>query len=179
MVDEFNPDAFLAEQAESIPQSVSAIPQTTPIELASDPTFGQSDLTAGNMSTGFDPDAFLADVQSEKYGTTEQQLMSFGEGLGEGIAGPLFTGAQRLANVNPEDILGRREENPVTRGIGQATGLGATLLLGTGLGGAAAKAGTSVVEVANLAKPKVYLVRLLQKLSIKQLKWLLFKVVMK
>lgn len=68
--------------------------------------------------------------KQEKYGTGTQQAIAGIEGLAKGVAGPLATGAERLLGVPAEDIEGRAEANPWTHGIGEAAGIGGSLLSG-------------------------------------------------
>lgn len=53
-------------------------------------------------------------IKMEKYGTGTQAAIAGLEGAAKGIAGPLATGAERLAGVPAEDIEGREEANPGT-----------------------------------------------------------------
>lgn len=73
----------------------------------------------------------------EKYGTLGQQAKAGLEGLGQGLFGPLAPAAERLAGVNPEDIRGRAEANPVTHYGSEIAGLVAPALV---TGGASAAA---------------------------------------
>lgn len=59
-----------------------------------------------------------------KYGSTEQQIKAGLEGAAQGLAGPLAPLAEtKLLGVDPKDIAGRAEENPVTHGLSEAAGL--------------------------------------------------------
>lgn len=99
------------------------------------------------MENGFD--SLVSD--SEKYGTLAQQLKTGAEGIAEGIVGPLAPLAEtKLFGVNPQDILGRREENPVIQGVGQAVGLGASMLTGVGEGALMVKAGQTAAKAVGL-----------------------------
>lgn len=90
---------------------------------------------------------------SEKYGSIGQQAIAGVEGLSRGIAGPLATAAEKhLLKVPQEDIRGRQEANPITAGIGEAAGLGAGLMTGTGEAAVMTKVGEAALEAANLAK---------------------------
>ena len=149
-MDSFNPDEFLAEAG-----AVEPIEQLQPTPVAfSTPTMPNVTPVEGHPATetSFDPDSFLAEAHKAKYETPEQMGKTFAEGVGEGALGPVFTLAQRAANVNPEDIKGRQETNPMTYGAGQVTGLGASLLTGVGEGAIASKAGLAAKEAAGLAK---------------------------
>ncbi len=96
----------------------------------------------------------------DKYGTLGQQATTLAEGAAEGALGPVFALAQRAANVNPEDIKGRQEANPITYGTGQVLGLGASLFTGMGEGAIAAKAGNVAKEVAGLTKAEGVLAKM-------------------
>lgn len=83
----------------------------------------------------------------KQYGGIGSQVAAGAEGTAQGLLGPLAPIAERAAGVSSEGIRGREEANPVTHGVGEAAGLGAGLLTGTGeaalmtgVGEAAAKA---------------------------------------
>lgn len=102
---------------------------------------------------------FIPDDQFEsdedKYGSFSQQALTAAEGAGQGLAGPLAPMAEKALGVKEEDILGRQKENPVSHGVGEAAGLGAGLLTGTGEAALMTKAGEAALELtglANLAK---------------------------
>lgn len=86
---------------------------------------------AAAAPAGSSPD-FIPDDQfqpdSEKYGSLGQQALTVGEGLGKGLAGPLFTGAERLASaagvpgISPADQAGREAVNPYLHGGAEAAG---------------------------------------------------------
>lgn len=130
-ISSFDPDAFLA----SANAGSTGTPQGTPA-----PT------------DGFNPDEFLKDAKEEQYGTPGQMLKTAAEGAAEGIAGPLAPLAETsLGIAKPEDVLARHEVNPVTHGVGQAVGLGAGLLTGTGEAALMTGAGKLALEGAGLA----------------------------
>ncbi len=79
-----------------------------------------------------EPEEIDKHFNDEKYGTPTQQAIAGIEGVGQGFAGPLSTGAERLLGVPAEDIRGREEANPWISGGGKAVGLGAGFLTGTG-----------------------------------------------
>lgn len=62
-------------------------------------------------------------AHQQKYGTPGQQFKAGLEGLAEGVAGPLAPMAEKALGVNPEDIRGREEVNPLAHGAGEAAGL--------------------------------------------------------
>lgn len=69
------------------------------------------------------------ELQQSKYGTSSQQAIAGVEGLAQGLAGPLATGAERLLGVKGEDITGRAEANPGTHMGTMALGLAGPALL--------------------------------------------------
>lgn len=90
---------------------------------------------------------------SEKYGTTGQQIKAGLEGAAQGIAGPLATLAEtELLGVEPEAIRARAEQNPWTHGIGETAGFAGSLLTGVGEGALLAKAGSGAAKLAGLAE---------------------------
>lgn len=106
-------------------------------------------------STSFDS---LQD-DSEKYGSTGEQVKAGLEGAAQGAVGPLAPLAEtKLFGVKPEDIRGRAEANPITHGIGEVAGFGASALSGTGIASVLGKAGeaaaglTKVGEAVNAAR---------------------------
>lgn len=100
--------------------------------------------------TGADFDSI--ETSEDAYGGLGQQAITFGEGLLEGAVGPLAPLVERGLGVDPNKIRGRKEENPITQGAGQAVGLGAGILTGTGVGGAMTRAGQIATEAVGLAK---------------------------
>lgn len=104
-------------------------------------------INTPNPQAGTPPglDDFIApEVNEEKYGTPGQQAIAGAEAVGKGVAGPLATGAERLAGVPAEDILGREEANPITHTLGEVAGLVGSTMAGTGLGSLLSHAGESV-----------------------------------
>lgn len=88
-----------------------------------------------------------------KYGTLEQQVKTGLEGAAQGIAGPAATYAEtHLLGVNPEDIKGRQQENPLIHGGAEAATLVGGLLTGTGEAGLIAKGAGAVAKAANMGK---------------------------
>lgn len=111
---------------------------------------------SGQVPEGLDE--FLGDEspRAQKYGTLGQQAITGLEGAAEGIAGPLATGAETALGVNPEDIRQRREENPVSHGVGQVAGLAGSMATGLGEGALAVKAGEMIApKVAETVAAKM------------------------
>lgn len=87
-------------------------------------------------------------VSNQKYGSTGQQLLTGLEGAAETATFGGSTALEKAAGVRSADIQGRREENPVSHGLGQVAGLAGSSLLAPG-GGAA-----GVLEAAGEAGAK-------------------------
>lgn len=136
-------------------------------EGGSTSSFDPDAFLAEPAPNGFDPDKFLAEPVSaeakadaakahdealqSKYGTAGQQVIAGLEAVGKGLAGPLATGAERLAGVNPEDIRGREEANPVTSIVGNVAGLVSPVGQGALLG----KAGSLAAKGAERLVPQL------------------------
>lgn len=89
----------------------------------------------------------------DKYGSPGQMAITALEGAAHGVAGPLATLAEtKLLGVPEHEILGRQKENPITHGVGQAVGLGGSLLTGVGEGALMAKAGEGAAALAGLGE---------------------------
>lgn len=99
-------------------------------------------------------DFLKEDLNEEKYGGLGQQAITGLEGAAEGVAGPLAPMAEKALGVNPKDILARKETNPITHGVGQAVGLGGSMLLGddVGLAGAMTKVGDTAKALTGLGE---------------------------
>lgn len=88
----------------------------------------------------------LAEIHKQgKYGTTEQQLKTFAEGAASATTFGASTAIERGLGVNPKDIQGRAEVNPVSKGAGEAAGLVGSLLTGVGEGALLGRAAEAVV----------------------------------
>lgn len=126
---------------------------------------GSGNAAPGAMPTGDagvsdeDVNSFLDALEQQKYGTPGQQALAGIEGIGRGLAGPLATGAETALGVSKEDILGREHANPFTSGAGEAAGLTAGLVTGTGEAAVMGKAGELAAEGLGLAKPASYLAK--------------------
>ncbi len=96
--------------------------------------------------------------KEQEYGSAGQQAIAGVEGLAKGLLGPIATGAERLAGVSPIGIEARQEVNPITHGIGEATGLIAPAVLTGGeslaakatLGGAMEAAGSAGIKALGI-----------------------------
>lgn len=128
-------DAFLAQP--SAPASVTKTPSN--LGQAAAPPPGLEDFIHDEMV-------------EEKYGSTGQQVITALEGVGRGIAGPLAPAIETGFGVNPEDIRGRAEANPVTHGVAEATGLVGSAFLPYGQARVLGKAGEAAKAAVGLAK---------------------------
>ncbi len=101
------------------------------------------------QATPEETDAFVND---QKYGGAGQQAVTGLEGAGQAATFGLSTAAERAAGVPKEDIIGRREANPVTHMAGQAAGLiGSSMLIpGGGAAGLMDMAGGAAAEAAGM-----------------------------
>lgn len=90
---------------------------------------------------------------SEKYGSTGEQVKAGLEGAAQGAVGPLAPLAEtKLFGVKPEDIRGRAEANPITHGISEVAGFGASALSGTGIASVLGKAGEAAVGLTKVGE---------------------------
>ena len=90
-------------------------------------------------------------INQQKYGTAGQQLLTGIEGAASAATFGVSTGVERALGVNPEDIIGRREENPLAHGIGQGVGIAGTAFIpGGGTAGLLSKAGQASSEALGL-----------------------------
>lgn len=92
--------------------------------------------------------------KEEEFSTLPQQALTGLEGVGEGVAGPLFTAAEKATGLTtPENMLARREINPITHGVGQGVGFVGSALAGVGEAPLLEMAGKGVAETLGLAEP--------------------------
>lgn len=118
------------------------------------PTLSQKQENDPGSLSGFSQDTQNA-LNEEKYGGLGQQALSGVEGLAKGITGPLAPALERAVGVNPEDIRGREEANPVTHYGSELAGLVGSSMAGVGLGGALSKIGEAAgagAEALNIGK---------------------------
>lgn len=83
----------------------------------------------------------------KKYSGALEQAKTAVEGVGQGVAGPLFTGAETALLGNEEEQRGRAEVNPITHGAAQVAGFVAPAIFSAG-SSAAARAGIGGAEEA-------------------------------
>lgn len=104
-----------------------------------------------SASTGASTDGLPPgfELTEDKYGG--QKAITAAEGAAQGVAGPAAPYLeQRFGGVKSQDILGRAEENPISHGLGEAAGLGASMLTGVGEGAVMQEAGTLATKAAGL-----------------------------
>lgn len=106
---------------------------------------------ASTNEFGFTP-LSEAEAKSDKFGTTGEQLKTAAEGAASAATLGLSTKAETALGVDPEDIRARREENPISHGLGQAAGLvGSSLLVpGGGAAGLMEGAGAGLAKAVGL-----------------------------
>lgn len=99
-------------------------------------------------------DQVTIDQPEDKYSTPGQQLGTVAEGLAQGVAGPLATGAELglsklgVPGMSAEDIAGRAEANPAEHGLAEAAGIAGSLMTGVGEAGLIAKGAKAVLPEA-------------------------------
>lgn len=144
------------------PQSHGAVNVLNPEgELVSIPT----EQVADALENGYQPasDEHVAQYAKEqKYGSAGQQAITALEGIGQGLAGPLATGAEVSMGIKPEDMRGREEVNPGTHLASEVAGLAAPALLTGGASVAerlgvegAAEAGAAIAGVSKYTQASV------------------------
>ncbi len=142
MQDDFNPDEFLAQVAESSPIESNALPAAVPPEMQS-----------AEDASDFDPDQFLSDMKEDKYGSVGQQALTAVEGASQGVLGPIAPLIQtEVLGMNPEDIRAREEVNPLTHGVSETAALVGSSLSGVGLGGVMTKGAKAASALSGMAK---------------------------
>jgi len=94
----------------------------------------------------------------EKYSTPGQQLLTVGEGLGQGFAGPVATAAEAglsklgVPGLSPEDQAQRAQANPAESIGSNIVGFGAGALTGTGEAALLTKLGEGAVGLAKVGE---------------------------
>lgn len=85
-------------------------------------------------------------LKYSQHSTTKEQVKTGLEGAAAGATFGLSTGIETAMGVPEEDIRARREVNPVSHGVGELAGLGASMAVGVGEGAILAKIGTASVR---------------------------------
>lgn len=113
-----------------------------------------ADEPAAQASQGLPEGSIPADqFQSaeDAYGTPSEMAKTAAEGVAEGVLGPAAPWAEKhILQVPKENILGRAEENPVTKAVGQTAGLIGSSMAGTGEGALLDEAGQAAVHATGL-----------------------------
>lgn len=87
-----------------------------------------------------------------RYGGLKQQGIAALEGAGKGLLGPVASGLELAAGVQPEDIRGRAEANPITHGVAEAGTFLGSALAGTGEAAVLGEAGKALGAATGLEK---------------------------
>lgn len=143
---DFDPDEYLQQ-----PPANPATPQPPVAPIAEPDTSAEP--------SDFDPDQYLNQKTADdykklddQYGTPLELAKTVVEGLGKGLAGPIFTGAETKLLGNEKEQLARQEASPVVHGAAEMTGLvgGAMAAPEITLGGLLPKAGALGAEALGL-----------------------------
>ncbi len=138
----------LAQTAAPAPQAPTAQPsgpvnvRTPEGELVSIPGESLQDAIKSGYRLAT-PDEIHSYEREQKYGSLGQQAATAAEGAAGAATFGLSTGLERLAGVPAEDIQARREVNPGSHMLGQAGGLLAGALTGSGEASLLESAGTA------------------------------------
>jgi len=89
------------------------------------------------------PEGSVTDVS-----TPAQQAIGYGEALGRGLAGPIFTGAEKLLGVPAENMAARQEYLGAGASATEAASFVGSMFLGTGEAAALAKVGEAAASAA-------------------------------
>lgn len=147
-----NNDTHLAE---TLPQAVAdsalnegthSIPMNDP---EGNPVLAPLKDASGMLQEGYSqPSAEQLNSLSKfaKHSSTSSQVKTFIEGAAKEATLGLSTGIETALGVDPEDIRGRREANPMTHAAGQVAGLTGSLLTGVGEGKILQEAGKMAVK---------------------------------
>jgi len=117
----------------------------------------------GLLKTGFtqpSPDQLAGLMRFAKASSPTSQAKAFAEGAGEGSTFGASTAAEVAGGVDPQDIIARKEANPVTAQIGQMAGLMGSSLTPVGEGAILEKLGGGAVKALGLAQPTTALARI-------------------
>lgn len=148
---DFDPKEFLAEQSDFEPAPMNE--QIAPAQMTQAPETEFEPVESGLEQAAFDPKAFIAEQQNEKYGSTGQMAITALEGAAQGALGPVAPYVEKhILNVPAEDIRARAEENPVTNEVGKAAGFIGSMAVPVGQGALIAKVGRGAAEAAGLAR---------------------------
>lgn len=95
-------------------------------------------------------DQFVSD--EDKFGTGQQYRIGIEESVGRGIAGPLFTYAEKKLGVDPENIRARKEASDGFGTAAEMAGFGVGAVTGAGEAALLEKLGTGVKAITGLSK---------------------------
>ncbi len=127
-----DPYAAPAEPQQPAPGQVDALNVFNPSgELVSIPHHQMADAQAAGYTIPT-PQEIEQHLAEQKYSGAGQQILAGAEGLAQGVAGPLATGAELAAGVPSEAIRGREAAYPKTHGLAEMAGLVGGMATGTG-----------------------------------------------
>lgn len=90
-------------------------------------------------------------TQDQAYGGAGQALKAAAEGAAKGVIGPVAPYLERMAGITAKTQRERAAAHPVASSIGEATGLGASMLTGVGEGALMTHAGELASKATGLA----------------------------
>lgn len=141
-----NKESGLAENTPQTPETLDthAIPLTDPEGHS---VSVSSEEAAQLVHQGYrqpTPEELSKLVEHAKYNSTEQQLKTAGEGVAEGVLGPLAPLAGKALGVDAKETSKREEYNPGTKTASKALGLVGSAVGGIGEGAMLMDAGRAV-----------------------------------
>jgi hypothetical protein len=134
------------------PEEVQAFLEGPAPASAPTPQLPTPSFDSAGVASPEEASAWLeAEIRNEKYGGLGQQFLAGLEGAASSATFGLSTGLETLLGVDPEDIRGRREENPLAYGAGQVAGLvGSVALPGAGALGLMERVGVAGAKALGL-----------------------------
>lgn len=109
----------------------------------------------GNLN---DVDPAHIQTPEERFSTPGQQALTIAEGIGQGLAGPVATGAEAalsavgVPGLSPQEQEARAQANPIERYGSEIGAFGASALYGVGEAGLLAKIGHAAEDLSGLSK---------------------------
>lgn len=160
MANQFSLTPILAPQTQEAapPEAAPPVaPQTGDVDIIS-PTGDHGTVPANQLqdaiSQGYKvptTEELQAFETQKKYSTPLEQLKTAGEGLGQGLAGPLFTGVETAVLGNEAEQRGRAEANPILHGATEVAGFVAPAIVSAGTSTAARAGISGAAKAASIA----------------------------
>ena len=154
-------DVQTAAPAAAPPQAAPQAPATVNVfDPTGEPSNIPADQLQAALSQGFtqaSPEEVAEWHQQQKYGTIGQQAITGLESAGEAATFGGSTAIEKSLGVPGQDILARKQANPVFNVVGQVTGLVGSSIFGAGEGAALETVGKAAAEAAGLAAPTTFL----------------------